>query len=213
MNRKWYVSIVLLLGFLFGVFTVSFANPFKLKGKRSTKVFKVPAGVYRFEVEHKGYSKFEIWFRGKDGQLQVLLAKGVGPYKGEKLVVVPKPKKGKKGEYFLQAKEADGVWIVTIMSIGKDLEKRHFEGEGNGTVVTKMFKLKKGKYAFNVLHQGGREFSAVLYNDKGKKVMELGKAVGYCKEKKTLNLPSGGVFLMEVSPSGKWSIDIEEVIE
>lgn len=222
-RRANVVKVLLVAVLIFSIAAgAAYANPFKKKGKGSTKKFKLPPGIYRFDVEHKGFSNFKIVLKDSTGKEVKVLAEGVGPYKGQRLVKITKPAKSEEEEeepkpvsYLIQAEEADGVWIVAIRSTGTAPEKRSFSGDTKTTttVVTRIFKLPEGKYNLKILHQGGREFEAVLYDSKGNKVMELGKATGYYKQTKTLKVASKKQYIIEAKISGKWSVDIEEVIE
>jgi len=195
------------------------ANPFMGVGKSSTKQFKLPAGIYVIKVENKGFGKYDFWLIDNTNKRITQLASGVGPYVAHKVVgipVQPKPpanKPVKPVKYFVQATEADGDWTVTITSTGVALDRRNFSGNTDSIIATPIFKLKKGSYNFCMLHKGGREFQAILYNGEGKKVTELGNAVGYYKNTAKVDVPKDGKFIMEIKASGEYAVTIQEAVK
>lgn len=218
MGRTAKILTLILVMTMF-VTAAAFANPFKGKGKKATRKFKLNPGIYVFNVEHKGFSKFNFSFKEANGRVVKLLAEGVGPYKGQAVVGIPKPvvKEGEKPPgpktYFIDV-VADGAWTVTITSTKKEDEgTMSFEGETKTKEVTGLFPLKKGTYDIITKHKGGREFAGVMYDQQGRKVLELGKGIGHVTEKKRIKVPEDNMFIIEIKASGPWTVNISEVLE
>lgn len=226
-NSKRIVSvIVLVLVIALLAASTSWANPFSGKGKKTTGKFALKPGLYVFQVEHKGFSKFDFSFKDANGKLVRVLAQGTGPYKGDTFVGIAVPKEnGKKKAtppktpepekeqvFFIDA-NCDGAWTVTITEPEVKEEVRQFKGETNTKEVSEVFRLKKGIYEFKAKHQGGMEFEAAVFDESGQKVLDLAKGVGQVSEVKKLKVAKENRYILEITASGKWSVNIERVMK
>ncbi len=212
MRKTTHFKTLIIIGLLIAVLTVSvFANPFKMSGKSRTKVFRLPPGLYLFEINNKGFSKFNFVVKNEAGVVTDVLASGVGPFKGRKVVAVNKPADAEeeniKVKRYMEATEADGEWVASVFStIAAKEGENEFSGETNTMDATPTFKLEEGKYLFTVGHKGGRNFSAYLIDSRGRRVAELANSVGHFTDSTTVNIPAEGTYIVQIKASGKWNV-------
>ncbi len=219
--EKNVTRTLIVLAVILGLFTLACvqvqANPFREQGEKSTRQFKLKPGLYLFEVDHRGFSNFKIDFRQAGGAVIKNLAQGVGPYLGITVVGIPKTEQGEnagEGEapMFYIAGETDGEWIVSVKSTINEPGKRNFSGTTETRDATPVFKLKAGTYDFKVKHTGGRQFSAVLLNNYGAKVEDLASGIGSVTETKRVKIPRESDFIIDITASGEWTIEVDEVL-
>ena len=80
--------------------------------------------------------------------------------------------------------------------------------EGNGDKV-KTISLNKGVAIFTMAHSGSRNFSVVIKSSGGEYLDLLANDIGSYSGQKTFTVEQDGSYLVEVTASGKWQIDIE----
>jgi hypothetical protein len=85
---------------------------------------------------------------------------------------------------------------------------------GTGPAATARFKLDRGATTFRMRHEGVGEF-IVLLNDNDENLASLLAGSGYAPvmgaydETRTINLIFAGLFFLQVTADGNWSVDVE----
>ena len=80
--------------------------------------------------------------------------------------------------------------------------------EGSGDKV-KTITLNKGVAIFTMDHSGNRNFSVVIKGSNGEYLDLLANDIGNYNGQKTFTVTKDGTYLIEITASGKWTIDIE----
>lgn len=81
---------------------------------------------------------------------------------------------------------------------------------GTGQAATEKFELKAGLATAKMTHQGSSNFSIFLMNSKGERTELLVNEIGDFDGSKALTIPSDGQYLLDVSASGPWTVEIKQ---
>jgi len=173
-------------------------------GQQASKKFTLESGLSIFRMTHSGQSNFSIWLLDGNGNKVELLVNEVGTFDGAKAVGI-----NKKGTYILDI-SADGQWTVkieqprptTAPSIPKTFS-------GVGQQVSGFVMIPKGLTTFRMTHNGQSNFSIWLLDKNGNKVELLVNEIGVFNGSKAVGIPSTGIYLLDISADGNWSITIE----
>jgi hypothetical protein len=82
---------------------------------------------------------------------------------------------------------------------------------GTGQYATALFPLAAGLAVFEVEHQGQGSFVVRLLSDSGHVVDTLARGVGIFRGAKAARVPTMGLYLFDVSASGRWSVRVRPV--
>ncbi len=174
-------------------------------GQTATQVFTLEKGISIFEITHTGgESNFSVILRKSNGEWVDLLVNEIGNYSGKKAVGIDS-----KGTYLLDI-EADGNWTVNITQprpssgVKKPI---NFTGTGDDVPQFMYFK-KKGLARFNMSHSGESNFVVWLFNEKGNRVDLLVNEIGNYNGSTSVRIPKKGVYLLDITADGSWSISI-----
>lgn len=80
------------------------------------------------------------------------------------------------------------------------------EGKGDRVKTTS---LNKGVAIFTMNHSGSGNFSVIIKSSSGEYLDLLANDIGSYSGQKTFTVEQDGSYLVEVTASGKWQIDIE----
>ena len=155
-------------------------------------------------MTHTGASNFSITLMDSNGQRVELLVNEIGKFDGAKAVGI-----AKKGEYVLDI-SANGKWTVKIEQprpTTADAKPKTFTGIGQQ--VSPFIKLDKGLATFKLKHTGKSNFSVLLMDKKGNTEDLLVNEIGDFDGSKAVGISKAGLYLMDISADGEWSVIIE----
>ena len=128
----------------------------------------------------------------------------IGTYNGEQGFAIP------KGGRCLLDVAADGNWTVAIR------QPRPIEGQalpttlqGSGSDVTPFVQLDEGLVVFKMKHNGEARFRVTLRDQNGQLVDSLVNTLGAFDGSKPISIEKPGIYFLNVSADGDWSIDAE----
>ena len=180
--------------------TVKFSG----KGQQATARFKLQPGLSKWQVTHDGRSNFQVSILSLDGKIQEMNINEIGKYNGTQAFPI---KRG--GEYLLNV-TADGKWSIAIDQpkpnnpAGKPLEFR-----GTGPNVSRFVTLPKGISVFTINHKGDSSFRVKILTSEGKYVEQVVGVIGAYSGSKAITLEEDGVYLLNVSGNGEWSVKVD----
>lgn len=180
--------------------------PIELSGtsQQASQKFTLENGLSIFKMTHSGTSNFSITLMDSDGQRVELLVNEIGKFDGAKAVGI-----AKKGEYVLDI-SANGKWTVKIEQprpTTADTKPRTFTGVGQQ--VSPFVQLNKGLATFKLKHTGKSNFSVLLMDKKGNREELLVNEIGDFDGSKAVGISKSGLYLLDISADGEWSIIIE----
>lgn len=173
-------------------------------GQQSSQVFNLEKGLTVFKMTHTGTSNFSIVLMDSNGERVKLLVNEIGQFDGAKAVGILK-----KGNYILDI-SASGIWTVEIKQprpTSADAKPKTFTGTSQQ--VSPFINLDKGLTTFNLNHNGNSNFSVTLMDKNGKRIELLVNEIGQFDGSKAVGISRAGLYLMDISASGDWSIDIQ----
>lgn len=173
-------------------------------GQQASKKFTLESGLSIFRMTHSGQSNFGIWLLDENGNNIELLVNEVGTFNGAKAVGI-----NKKGTYILDI-SADGQWTVKIEQprpITAPSIPKTFSGIGQQ--VSEFLTIPKGLTTFRMTHNGQSNFGVWLLDKNGNNVELLVNEVGIFDGSKAVGIPSTGIYLLDISADGNWSVIIE----
>lgn len=181
-------------------------TPIELSGmsQQASQKFTLENGLSIFKMTHSGTSNFSITLMDSDGQRVELLVNEIGKFDGAKAVGI-----AKKGEYVLDI-SANGKWTVIIEQprpTTADTKPRTFTGTGQQ--VSPFVQLNKGLTTFKLKHTGKSNFSVLLMDKKGNREELLVNEIGDFDGSKAVSISKSGLYLLDISADGEWSIIIE----
>lgn len=173
-------------------------------GQRASLTFMLEEGLSIFTLTHKGQSNFSVFLMDSNGQKIELLANAVGSFNGSKAVEI-----SKKGTYLFDI-SADGEWSIKIEQprpITADVKPKIISGIGQK--ASSFIKLNKGLTTFDLKHDGTSNFSVFLMDSKGQKIELLANDIGSFNGSKAVGINESGLYLLDISADGNWSIAIK----
>jgi hypothetical protein len=174
---------------------------FEGKGKKS-QTFKAGGGLTIIKLAHRGVSNFVVLYG--QGQATQLLVNEVGKYEGSRALGLP------AGDYVLDI-DTDGDWAIQIdQSVPTTAEAPPQKLSGTGQAATKFFSLKPGTANFKVSHEGAGLFAPYLLKADGKGLTNLANELGKFNGEKKVDIAEEGVYLVDVSATGPWSIEVSQ---
>jgi len=173
-------------------------------GQQASQKFNLENGLSVFRMTHAGTSNFAITLLDSAGENVELLVNEIGKFSGSKAAGIEK-----KGEYVLDV-SANGSWTVEIeqpRSNSAQSEAQTFTGTGQQ--VTPIFNLEKGLKTFKMKHLGKSNFSVVLMDKKGDNIELLVNEIGEFDGSKAVGINRSGLYLLDISADGEWTILVE----
>ncbi len=101
--------------------------------------------------------------------------------------------------------KTQGSETTTKKTIEKQISKS-IEGKGDKVEV---INLNKGVAIFTMAHFGSLNFSVIIKGSDGEYLDLLANDMGSYSGQKTFTVEESGIYLVEISASGKWKINIE----
>lgn len=173
-------------------------------GQQATKKFSLESGLAILRMTHSGQSNFAITLLDSNGEIVELLVNEIGSFNGAKAVGIRT-----KGEYLLDI-SADGKWSVRIEqprpSTAPSIPKSF---AGKGQQVSELFSIGKGLTTFKMIHDGSSNFAILLLDNKGQTIELLVNEIGAFNGSKAVGIKKGGIYLLDISADGNWTIDVE----
>jgi hypothetical protein len=182
------------------------AAPIKLSGTgdRASTKFRLQAGLSTWQISHDGRSNFQVSLLSSDGKSTMMPVNTIGRFKGTQAVHV-----AKAGEYLLNV-NADGKWAITIeQPRPATAAEKPLEVMGKGPSVSRFVTLPKGISVFEVSHRGDAIFRVTVLDREGRIVMPVVAVVGKYEGSKAIMIPEEGVYLVNVSANGEWTLKVE----
>ncbi len=176
----------------------------EFEGRGSKKQnFKAGGGLTIFTLTHKGPQNFVVQF-GQGTNMQ-LLVNEIGNFQGSKAIGLP------VGEYTLDI-ATNGQWTVGIdQSVPEEAPAAPKKLEGTGATASEFFSLKTGPARFRLTYDGGGLFAPQLIKaSDGTVITLLANELSKFNGEKTVQVPEDGIYLVDVTASGKWSIDVAQ---
>lgn len=181
-------------------------SPIELSGtgQQASQKFTLENGLSVFKITHTGRSNFIVNLMDSDGQNIELLANEIGSFDGAKAVGI-----AKKGEYLLNI-SADGKWTAKIEQPRPEKAERKPQSfTGNGQQVSPFVQLDKGLSTFKLKHTGKSNYIVVLMDKKGNTQELLVNEIGDFDGSKAVGIAKTGLYLLNISADGEWSIAVE----
>lgn len=181
-------------------------SPIELSGtgQQASQKFTLENGLSVFKMTHTGRSNFIVNLMDSDGKNIELLANEIGTFDGAKAVGIVK-----KGEYLLDI-SADGKWTVKIEQPrpeNADGKPRSFTGTGQQ--VSSFVQLEKGLSTFKLKHTGKSNYIVALMDKRGNTQELLVNEIGDFDGSKAVGIVKTGLYLLNISADGEWSIAVE----
>lgn len=174
-------------------------------GQEATSKFHLNQGLAIFEMTHDGQSNFAIWLLDNQANKVELLVNEIGPFDGSKAVGI-----SQEGDYLLDL-AADGYWTVVITQPAplSDLEPP-LTLSGNAQQASDLFRLSQGLVTFQMKHDGQSNFAIWLMDSQGSLVELLVNEIGAFDGSKAVGIGQDGIFILDISADGNWTIVIEQ---
>jgi hypothetical protein len=168
----------------------------------TTETFKVGGGLTIIRLSHRGPSNFVVLYG--QGQASQLLVNEVGSYDGSRaLGLAP-------GDYSLKI-DATGDWKVAVeQTTPTTADSPPQKLSGKGQAATKFFRLRPGPATFRVNHAGTGFFAPALLKADGSLVTNLANELGKFTGDKRVEIAEEGIYLVDVSANGDWTIDVSQ---
>ena len=180
--------------------------PIELSGtsQQATQKFTLESGLSIFKMTHIGTSNFAITLMDSDGQRVELLVNEIGKFDGAKAVGI-----AKKGEYILDV-SANGTWTIKVeQPRPTTAESKPKTFTGTGQQVSPFVKLDKGLTTFKLKHTGKSNFAVLLIDKNGNREELLVNEIGDFDGSKAVGISRSGIYLLDISADGAWTISVE----
>ncbi|HVU89233.1 MAG TPA: hypothetical protein VHD36_18045 [Pirellulales bacterium] len=173
-------------------------------GRQASKQFNLQPGLANFEVAHDGKSNLIIRLLDENGKEVDTIFNQIGPFQGDRLLPIRSAVRG------LLDVAADGNWSVTIRQPQPtEVESTPVTLRGTGYHATPFVKLNKGLNIFKMKHDGEMRFIVTLLDQYGQPVESLVNVVGDFDGSKPVSIDQPGIYYLNVSGDGDWSINID----
>jgi hypothetical protein len=173
-------------------------------GRQATQKFELQPGLSVFEVAHEGQSNLIIKLLDENGKEIDTVFNQIGPFVGQRGLHVP------QGASYLLDVVADGDWAVDVRQprpAAGQSSPIHLEGQGSR--ATPFVQLDKGLVVFKMKHDGEDRFRVTLLDKDGNPIESLINTLGQFDGSKPLSIEEPGIYFLNVSGDGDWSIDVE----
>lgn len=176
----------------------------ELKGTGSKQQsFKAGGGLTVFTMTHEGARNFVVQY-GRGTDLKLLMNQ-IGPFQGSKAVGLP------VGDYVLDI-ATTGKWTISIdQSVPTEANAPPKKLEGDGVEASDFFALKTGPARFSLRHEAEGFFAPQLLKaSDGTLITLLANERGKFTGDKTVEIHEEGIYLLDVSAAGKWTIEVAQ---
>lgn len=165
--------------------------------------FKAGGGLTVITLTHKGRQNFVVQFG--QGDAMNLLVNEIGNFEGSKAVGLP------VGDYVLDI-ATRGQWTVKIdQSVPTEAPLPPKKLEGTGAAASDFFSLKAGPAKFRLSYDGTGLFAPQLINAADGTILTLlANELSEFTGDKTVEIFADGIYLVDVTASGKWTIDVSQ---
>lgn len=106
------------------------------------------------------------------------------------------------------------ILILTGISLGVRAQEPEQEDtiqlSGSGQEATERFSLESGLAIFKMTHSGQANFIVTLLDSNGERVGSLVNEIGPFDGSKAEKIPAAGEYILDVTASGPWTIDIKQ---
>lgn len=171
-------------------------------GQQASDQFSLESGLSRFKLTHNGASNFAVELLDENGDTVELLVNKIGSFDGSKTVGI-----ASSGEYILDV-SADGKWTVNIEQPRQLDADKKTSFSGNGQFATRPFRIEGGLRKFELTHNGESNFAVMLLDEYGNDVDLLVNKIGKF-DGSTAGSVDGGLYVLDVTADGPWTIDIK----
>ena len=174
---------------------------FSGKGAK-TETFKVGGGLTIIRLSHRGPSNFVVLYG--QGQPSSLLVNEIGAYDGSRALGLA------AGDYQIKI-DSTGDWKIDIEQTtpsSADAPPQKLSGKGQS--ASKFFTLRPGPANFRVTHSGTGFFAPALLKADGSLVTNIANELGQFTGDKRVDIAEEGIYLVDVSANGDWTIDISQ---
>lgn len=171
-------------------------------GQKATSKFKLEEGLAIFRMTHDGRSNFALQLMDSDGELVELLVNEIGAFNGAKAVGIEA-----SGEYIIKV-TASGKWTIAIEQphpTSAPAVPQTFTGKGQK--VSPFFQAS-GLRTFSMKHDGKSNFAIVLLDADGNPVDLLVNEIGKFDGSTAVGRMNG-MYLLDITADGNWTISIE----
>ena len=177
------------------------------RGQRASAKFNLSQGLAIFRMTHDGQGHFSITLLDSRGSYTDLLVNESGAaFEGSKALRI------EEGGVFILDVSADENWSVTIEQPAPFAEVAiPITVSGKGQQASQFFNLTTGLAIFKMTHDGQGHFSITLLDSRGSYIDLLVNESGAAFDgSKALGIEEAGVFILDVSADGNWSVTIEQ---
>jgi hypothetical protein len=181
-------------------------QPVKLagRGRQASDKFKLDPGLTVFNVTNDGDSNFIVRLLDRNGKEIDTLFNEIGPFTGEKAFFIP------RGGQCLLDVQSNGNWTADVnQNHPTESQSTPCNLQGKGYKTTPSFQLEKGLVVFKLNHQGESRFKVALLDQDGRTVGYLVNTLGNFSGSKPISVDKPGVYFLNVSADGDWTIDVQ----
>lgn len=172
-------------------------------GQQATNKFTLTKGLSVFKMSHKGSANWAPKLLNSNGDYVDLLANDIGSFDGSKAVGIKK-----EGEYVLDV-TANGNWTIVIEQSRAAEAPTTKSFSGDSQQATELFKLEKGLKTFKMTHKGSANWAPQLLDKDGNYIELLANDIGPFDGSKAVKISRDGLYLLNVTANGDWTITIE----
>lgn len=173
------------------------------KGHQKTIPFALEPGLSVFEISHDGENNLIVHLLDDTGRKVCSLFNEIGRYQGRQGFAIPRA-----GQYTVDV-NADGDWTIDIEqprpnqvpSVPRTLS-------GKGVTVSDFVQLNKGMHTFKLKNSGEGRFRVLLLDRDGQRVDSIVSEDGAFDGTKEVRVAKTGIYLMNVTSDGSWTIDV-----
>jgi hypothetical protein len=174
------------------------------KGRQASDKFNLDSGLVVFKVTNEGDSNFVMRLLDRNGKQIETLFNEIGPFNGERAFSIPNA-----GTCLLDV-QSNGKWTAEARqpkaTVGKSAPVNL---AGHGVQTSPSLQLDKGLAVFKLNHNGESRFKVSLLDQDGRTVGYLVNTLGQFNGSKPLSIDKPGVYFLNVSADGDWSINVE----
>ncbi|HVL51535.1 MAG TPA: hypothetical protein VM754_08565 [Actinomycetota bacterium] len=178
------------------------AQEFRGEGSKEQSI-QAGGGLTIITLTHEGGQNFVVQFG--QGENMQLLVNEIGNYRGSKAVGLP------VGTYTLKI-ATRGRWTARVdQSVPTEAPSAPKKLEGDGAEASDFFFLSAGTARFKLSFEGDGLFAPYLLKaSDGSVVTVLANEFGRFTGDKAVEIAEDGIYLVDVTGSGRWSIDVAQ---
>ena len=187
---------------------VAQVQQFSGRGKDVSPTFQLADGLAKFDLSHSGNSNFIIWLLdvGTGDRLD-LVVNEIGVFSGSTVVSI-----SGSGRYILDI-TADASWNIRVEQVATPATASGppLTLSGRGQTAPSAFRLNNGIAIFRMSHTGQSNFVIWLFEvSTGDRVDLVVNEIGAFTGSAALSVRRSGIYMIDVSADGDWSVDISQ---